>query len=314
MSLEKQPAGPTGRELGAFLRARRERIVPAERGLPAGDRRRVKGLRREELALLAGVSVDYYVRLEQGRASNPSDEILDAVARVLDLDDLERAHLRDLARPPRRGGGNRAGSGADQADPMLRALLEAIGQSPAVVVDRCLVAVAWNPLLAAAYPWIDFAAADPRERNFARFAFLDPRAADVVLNWDDNARSVVGDLRRAAGRDPEDAELAALIGELSMKSEAFRRMWAAGDVRELADGAKWLAHPLVGELRLHSQAFEIPASGGRRPGQRLVVLFPPPGSAGEDALRLLGSWTAPEHDAAGRDQSQLRTSGRITDS
>lgn len=270
------------RELGRFLRSRRERLGPEQVGLPAGARRRLAGLRREEVALLAGISVEYYVRLEQGRSGQPSEEVLEALARALALDADERRHLHDLARRRPAPGRPRPDQGAR---PELVALLGQFGPVPALLIDHRLDVLAWNRLAAALFVAAD---AVPRGRNLARFGFLDPGSRERFVDWADVARATVGQLRLAAARYPGDPRLAALIGELSIGSEAFRTLWAGRDVRERTHGVKRFRHPVAGELSLRFENFDLPGVG-----QRLVTFSAEPGSRDHEALALLASWTAP---------------------
>jgi len=280
-------------EMGEFLKARRAALDPAELGLPAGvTHRRVSGLRREELAQLAGISVDYYTRLEQGRARHVSDAVLDAVARALRLDQDEHNYLRNLATGPRR----RARPGRPQrVRPELRVLLDAMAV-PAFVFGRNLDVLAWNPLGGAIA--FDFAALAPEERNVARLFFLDPVARDLHPEWDEVCREVVANLRAEAGRRPDDPDLASLVGELSVRSERFRRLWARHTVREKAHGTKLIRNPIVGELDLRYETLRLPDD----PDQALVTYTAEPGSASENALLLLASWSAdssPDRPARG---------------
>jgi transcriptional regulator with XRE-family HTH domain len=272
------------RELAAFLRARRARVRPEEIGLSIGGRRRVPGLRREELAQLAGVSADYYVRLEQGRAGYPSDSVLEAIAGALRLDDAERAHLYDLARPPPR---RRRPARPERLRPELQYLLDACHRVPAFVLGRRMDVLAWNRLAAALV--VDFGALPPEQRNAAKLVFMDEEMRSHYVDWEEGARETVAYLRMVAGRHPDDPALAELIGELSMKSEAFRRLWARHDVREKTHGVKDIRHPIVGPLTLY---YETLALRGE-PDQVLVTYVPEPDSASETALRLLESVTEP---------------------
>ena len=268
-------------ELREFLRTRRARLQPEEVGLPSfGERRRVPGLRREELAQLAGVSFDYYVRLEQGRTRNVSESVLDAVARALRLTATERAHLFNLARPTRP---RRRAEAAARVRPGLRRLVETITDTPAFIVNRQGDVVAWNDLVAALI--VDFDALAPRDRNLARFMFLDDRARSVFPDWDTGARDSVATLRMAAGRDPDDPVLNELIGELSVKSATFRRWWADHDVKERTHGTKRYRHPVVGDITVAYEALLLPAD----PDLTLMIYTVEAGSPSEVALgRLLG--------------------------
>jgi transcriptional regulator with XRE-family HTH domain len=278
-------------ELRQFLRSRRGRVEPADVGLPedAGPRR-VPGLRREELARLAGVSVDYYVRLEQGRATNASEDVLDAVARALRLDDDERTHLFDLARPARPRHRPRAPQ-PQRVRPGIRVLLDGL-ETPAFLLGRRLDVLATNRMARALL--CDFDARPPRERNHARWVFLDPAARELYVDWEAIARDNVAALRMDAGRHPDDPELSALVGELSVKSPEFAGWWAERDVARLNHGTKRYHHPIVGDLTVGYEALPLPDD----PEQRLFLYSVQPGSASEDALRLLASWTL---ETAGRD-------------
>ncbi|MEU4588245.1 helix-turn-helix transcriptional regulator [Kitasatospora aureofaciens] len=275
--------------LGDYLRARRALVSPADAGLPETGRRRVPGLRREEVAELVGLSTDYYVRLEQGRADRPSDEVLDALGRALRLGPAERAHLYDLARPPRRASAKAATAGRGEAlRPALRQIVEAIPVTPALIMNDRNDVLAWNRPAAALIA--DFPRLAPPERNMARRIFLDPDAREVHLDWDEAARTTVGILRMAAGRHPHDPELVRLVGELSLGSETFRRLWAGHHVHEKTHGPKRFRHPSVGEVTLDYETFHVPGAAHHL----LVVYTAPPGSPAEEALHLLGSLTASE--------------------
>ncbi|WP_033353355.1 helix-turn-helix transcriptional regulator [Kitasatospora aureofaciens] len=275
--------------LGDYLRARRALVSPADAGLPETGRRRVPGLRREEVAELVGLSTDYYVRLEQGRADRPSDEVLDALGRALRLGPAERAHLYDLARPPRRAAAKAATAGRGEAlRPALRQIVEAIPVTPALIMNDRNDVLAWNRPAAALIA--DFPRLAPPERNMARRIFLDPDAREVHLDWDEAARTTVGILRMAAGRHPHDPELVRLVGELSLGSETFRRLWAGHHVHEKTHGPKRFRHPSVGEVTLDYETFHVPGAAHHL----LVVYTAPPGSPAEEALHLLGSLTASE--------------------
>ncbi|MEU0534513.1 helix-turn-helix domain-containing protein [Amycolatopsis tolypomycina] len=266
-------------ELGAFLKARRAALDPADLGLPAGvTHRRVKGLRREELAQLAGISVDYYTRLEQGRAKNVSDAILDALARALRLDAGEEAYLHNLAAPKRR-----EQPAPQRIRPELQQLLDAI-QAPAFVFGRYLEVLAWNALGGA----VAFDFGNLEERNIARLSFLGDRGKALYPEWDAVSREVVANLRAESGRHPGDPELARLVDELSRASAEFRELWAEHAVREKAQGWKMLANPVVGELRLRYETLRLPDD----PDQGLVIYHAEPGSESERALGLLASWVA----------------------
>jgi transcriptional regulator with XRE-family HTH domain len=266
--------------IGQFLRARRERVRPEDVGLPDFGRRRVPGLRREELATLAGVSSDYYVRLEQGRERHPSEQVIDALARALRLDEDATAHLHELARPaPRR---RRAAGRSERVRPELLRLMEAWSHTPAFVIGRRMDVLAANSLAAALHG--GFAGG----HNLVRLIFLDPAAPEVYPDWDEVARDTVAVLRASVGPDLDDPHLTDLVGELSLKSEKFRCLWARHDVREKTHGTKRYVHPLVGELALRYETFAVAGN----PGQMLVVYHAEPGSPTEQALALLSSIAA----------------------
>jgi transcriptional regulator with XRE-family HTH domain len=275
-------------ELSQFLRSRRARLQPADVGLTSYGQRRVPGLRREELAQLAGVSVEYYVRLEQGRNPHVSDGVLDAVGRALRLDEAEQEHLRNLARPDRAPARPRKARAPRPAAvrPALRRLIDA-QPGPAYLCGHATQVLAWNPLAAAVFG--DFGQLPPGERTFAHLAFLDSAFRALFADsWQAKAESTVAFLRVGAGRHQDDPVLAGLIGTLAMKSEEFRVLWARQDVRDKGPGRYGLRHPLVGPLDLD---FEILHTA--EAGQVLVSYLPAPGTGSEDALRLLASWSAP---------------------
>jgi transcriptional regulator with XRE-family HTH domain len=277
-------------EVRDFLASRRARITPEQAGLPVfGGRRRVKGLRREELAMLAGVSVDYYTRLERGNLSGASDGVLDAIARALRLDEAETRHLFDLARAT---GPAPARARQRPAQPTVRAsvqaMLDAMTGAPAAVRNDRLDILATNPLGRALYSELY---RDPvRPANHARFAFLDPRARDFWVDWERAADDTVGILRTAAGRNPYDQALTALVGELSTRSEEFRTRWAIHHVHLHLGGAKLIDHPVVGRLELMYDTLELPADAGLT----MLVYTAEPTSPTADALTLLASWAATE--------------------
>ncbi|KOV50599.1 XRE family transcriptional regulator [Streptomyces sp. AS58] len=272
-------------ELCEFLRSRRARLKPQDVGLPVfGRHRRVPGLRREELAQLAGVSVAYYTRLEQGNGRNVSAEVLDAIARALRLSDAERAHLTHLARPKQHK--KKPAARATQVRPALRQLLETMDGVPAYIVGRRSDVLAWNRMASALFG--DWGELPERERNWARMVFLKPEYQDLFVEWEQKAVDIVCQLRMEAGCHPDDPRLAALVGELSVKSEDFRRLWATHDVKEKTHGVKRMHHPLVGDLALSYETFRLIGD----PEQILVTYHPEPGSSSEQGLRLLASWGA----------------------
>ncbi|MFJ5885535.1 helix-turn-helix transcriptional regulator [Kitasatospora cineracea] len=266
-------------DLAGFLRTRRARVDPAAAGIPTDSRRRVEGLRREEVAHLSGVSVDYYVRLEQGRATQPSEQVLDALARVLGLDATEQEHLHRLARQPRR----RAKAPGGRIRPELLRVLGLVTGAPALIMDHRLDVLACNRLAELLY-------GHPTQGlNIARHIFLEEQERGLYAEWETCTLDVVGHLRLAAGKYPDDPRLASLIGELSMGSERFRRLWARADVRARTHGRKRYRHPLVGPLELHQENFALPDGSG----VELLVLSAAPGSPTEDGLRLLAGLDTP---------------------
>ncbi|GHK00672.1 helix-turn-helix domain-containing protein [Streptomyces sp. NPDC003753] len=272
-------------ELSEFLRTRRARLKPEDVGLPDfGRHRRVPGLRREELAQLAGVSVAYYTRLEQGNGRNVSAEVLDAIARALRLTDAEHAHLTHLAKP--KAHKKKPAARTQQVRAALRQLLDSFDGVPAYIVGRHADVLAWNRMAAAVFG--DWAQLPPQERNWARMTFLKSEYQDLFVDWEQKAIDIVCQLRYQAGCHPDDPRLSALVGELSVKSEEFRRLWATHDVKEKSHGLKRLRHPLVGDLALHFESFRVPDDGELA----LVTYHAEPGSASAEALRLLASWGA----------------------
>ncbi|MGW1720113.1 helix-turn-helix domain-containing protein [Streptomyces sp. NPDC002156] len=270
-------------ELSEFLRTRRARLKPEDVGLPDfGRHRRVPGLRREELAQLAGVSVAYYTRLEQGNGRNVSAEVLDAIARALRLTGAEHAHLTHLAKPKQHK--KKPSVRAQVVRGTLRQLLDTMDGVPAYVAGRRTDILAWNSMAASLFG--DWAELPPQDRNWARLTFLRPDYHDLFLDWEQKAIDIVCHLRMDAGCYPEDAKLAALVGELSVKSEEFRCLWATHDVKEKSHGVKRFRHPLVGELTLNFESFSLPDDSD----QMLLVYHAEPGSPSAEALRLLASW------------------------
>ncbi|POX44906.1 transcriptional regulator [Streptomyces sp. Ru71] len=270
-------------ELSEFLRTRRARLRPADVGLPDfGRHRRVPGLRREELAQLAGVSVAYYTRLEQGNGRNVSAEVLDSIARALRLTDAEHAHLTHLAKPKRHK--KKPTARPQQVRTALRHLLDAVDGVPAYVVGRRSEILAWNRMAAALFgDWGELPAA---ERNWARLVFLRPDYRELFVDWEQKAIDIVCALRMDAGCYPDDPRLSALVGELSVKSEDFRRLWATHDVKDKTHGVKHLHHPLVGDLALQFESFRL-TDGSE---QSLITYHAEPGSPSAESLRLLASW------------------------
>lgn len=288
---ERDVRSDARREMRAFLATRRNRLSPQQAGLPnyGGERRRVPGLRREEAALLAGVSTDYYTRLERGSATGVSESVVEGVARALQLDEAERSHLLDLIRtsggsgPPRRRPASR-----QQVRPTVQRVVDSMIGTPAVVSDGRLDVLHANALGRALFAPV-FAFAEPtRPPSSARFVFLDPAAKDLYRRWDAVADDTVALLRAEAGRDPHDRLLSDLVGELSMRSAEFRTRWAAHDVRVHTSGVKLLHHPVVGDLDLPYESFPLPAE----PSLSLVTYTAEPASRSAEALDLLASWAA----------------------
>ncbi|HWU30031.1 MAG TPA: helix-turn-helix transcriptional regulator [Microbacterium sp.] len=274
-------------EAREFLTSRRAHVTPAEAGVTDwGEERRVPGLRREEVADLAGVSVGYYTRLERGEIGGASESVLEAVARALRLTEVEREHLFDLARRASSSSRSTARHPSSSVLEPMRRLVESIGV-PAFVQTPRLDAVAANGLGRALFAPV-FEASEP---NFVRFNYLDPRARDFYLDWPLARRTGAAILRREAGRDPLDGQLTALIGELSTLSPLFRDDWARTDVHEHRTGVKCFVHPEVGRLDLTFQVLETPGD----PTHRLVTYSAEPGSDAADKLAILGSLAAERH-------------------
>ncbi len=287
-------------QIREFLRTRRARITPAEAGLTAyGGNRRVSGLRREEVAMLAGVSVDYYVRMERGSLAGVSESVLASLADALRLDDAERDHLAALARESGASGtpaasARRSRAGTPVVRPGIRQVLDAITDAPAWVRNGRHDILAMNPLARALYAPV---LADPRRpANTTRFVYLYPEAArELFVDFDQVAKDAAAMLRLEAGRSPHDHELIQLVGELSTRSELFRQRWASQDVRYHRSGRKRLRHPIVGQLDLDYEALELPSE----PGLVLNIYTAAVGTPASDALKILASWVA--------DQDQLAT-------
>lgn len=291
----------TRSEIREFLTSRRARITPEQAGLRTygSGPRRVPGLRREEVALLAGVSVDYYTRLERGNLGGVSATVLEALAQALQLDETERRHLLDLARATQTPGRRRQRRMRQRIRPGVQQMLDAIAGVPAFVRNGRLDLLATNRLGRALYSQHFDSPAQPP--NTARFVFLDDRSAGFYADWDHVARDVVAILRAEAGRDPYDRDLSDLVGELSTRSELFRTLWAAHDVRTHDTGTKGFHHPLVGELTLSFESMELVAD----PGLAMFVYTAEPGSRSEQALNLLASWAAtPDEETADADHEE----------
>ncbi|MGH8995958.1 MAG: helix-turn-helix transcriptional regulator [Acidimicrobiales bacterium] len=277
-----------------FLTSRRAQITPLQAGRPAGRNRRVPGLRRTEVAMLAGMSVEYYSRLERGNLGGVSEEVLEALSRALELDEAERAHLHDLARaaasrpvPPKR-------TQRESVRASLLATLDAITTAPAVVNNGRGDMIAANALARALFSEM-FVESSHQPVNNARFVFLDPRSTTFYRDWTKAANDTVATLRTQAGRDPYDKALSDLVGELSTKSEEFRTRWAAHNVRQHYTGTKRVRHPAVGDLELTYEVLNVSTD----PDLRLVVYTTQTDSASEDALKLLASWAATQAQIGG---------------
>jgi len=275
----------TTNDIAEFLSSRRARVTPEQAGLPTYGTRRVEGLRREEVASLAGVSVEYYKRLERGNASGVSDSVLEALARALQLDDAERAHLFDLARAANPIAPKRRRPAQQRVRPVVLRILESIS-APAILRNNRVDYLAANPLGRALYAPLF----DSREQpaNSARFTFLDPAAQEFYVEWERTAKDLVAHLRSEAGRNPYDRGLSDLVGELSTRSPEFRTWWAAHNVRYHQTGTKRLRHPVVGELELDYEVMDVSADDGLT----ISVYSAEPGSRSAQALDLLASWTA----------------------
>jgi transcriptional regulator with XRE-family HTH domain len=285
-------------DIREFLASRRARITPEQAGLlPGGGRRRVPGLRREEVAVLAGVSTDWYIRLEKGHIAGVSEDVLEAVARALRLDEAERLYLFDLARAAKPSRAPRR-RGKVRVKPRVQWLLDSMSDSAAFVANGRLDILAANTLGRALYA---LAFDDPRRPpNIARFQFLDPRARDFYPDWGGAANVTVALLRTEAGRHPDDKDLRELVGELSTVSEEFRIRWAAHNVRIHRTGVKQFRPPAVGTVDLVYHSMALPTEGHE--DLQLTVYNAEPGTPSADALKLLASWAATDgqrkHDAA----------------
>jgi transcriptional regulator with XRE-family HTH domain len=275
-------------EIRDFLTSRRARITPEEVGLPTFGTRRVPGLRREEVATLAGVSVDYYNRMERGNLGGASEGVLDALAGALRLDEAERAHLYDLARASQPSTRRRSRSTKQNVRPSVQWTLDSITGSAAIAENGRLDALATNQLARAFYCQLFDGTGAPV--NFARFVFLDSRAKEFFADWERSAKDCAALLRSEAGRNPFDRGLSDLVGELSTRSEEFRGHWATHNVRLHHKGEKRFNHPVVGELELSYNRIELAAD----PGLMIVAYTAEPGSRSQEALGLLASWAATE--------------------
>jgi transcriptional regulator with XRE-family HTH domain len=271
-------------ELGDFLKAKRAALSPQDVGLLAGDRlRRVRGLRREEVAILADVGVDHYTRLEQGRTTGVSDAVLNAIGRALRLTDQEHAYLHTLAKPPARS--HSQPTGLPRISAATRTLLDTLTSAPALVLGRRMDILAWNPLAVALF--LDFSQLPAHQRNLVRLVFLDRRVRDLYDHWESVAMDSVARLRMATATHPHDKRLTALIGELSIHDDDFRRWWSSHAVKATDEGRKTFNHPIAGPLTLDWQALQINA----HQDQSLVVYTAPPDSPASQALGFLRAWT-----------------------
>ncbi|MGW0879317.1 helix-turn-helix transcriptional regulator [Streptomyces sp. NPDC002671] len=280
-------------KLGEFLRTRRARVTPEEAGLPSTTgRRRTAGLRREEVALLAGVSIEYYRRLEQGKQHRPGPAVLEAVARVLRLDEDEHRHLFELAQAPDAPAPARAPSRTLRPD-VLR-MLDIVDPCPAYVLSRSNDLLSANPrglrLLPGIEEWPE------QRRNTARYTFLHPAARRLYGNWEEVAAATVAHLRAAAGRHPDAPDITGVVGELVVKSEAFAALWQGYEVHSRTNGRKCFAHPSTGTMTLSYEAYEV----ARTDGHRLIVYQAEPGSPDHDAMVLLGMADAAVNDGTPR--------------
>lgn len=277
----------TPNEVREFLTTRRARITPQQAGLPDFNlRRRVPGLRREEVALLAGMSVEYYIRLERGNVKGASEAVLESLVRALQLDDAERNHLYDLVRAANEGAAPRARR-APRSRPVndtLQQLLDAMKDVPAFVQNGRLDVLAANTLGKALFGQLFEQVQQPP--NFARYVFLDPRAEDFYRHWNTTATQTVALLRAEAGRSPHSRRLSDLVGELSTRSQPFRTLWAAHDVREHSTGIKNLVHPVVGAVDINYEAMQLSSDRGLQ----LIAYSAPVGSPAADAMKVLSSW------------------------
>ncbi|MFD9697498.1 helix-turn-helix domain-containing protein [Lentzea sp. NPDC059081] len=281
------------RELADFLRRARGQVDPSRAGLPSDGRvRRVKGLRREEVALLAGVSTDYYARLEQGRRINPSAAVVEAIGRALELDEAGRTHLRDLIGLPSNPAPHRSRA-VQRVRPGLYQFIDALDGEPALVLGRRTDVLAANPMAKALFA--DFDEIPPKERNYARWIFLDEDARSLFVDWHDQARAAVESLRFEVGRDPSDAATTALVDELRDRSPEFDGWWEQHRVHQRTYGSKRLRHPLVGDLTVDYESFVLPGD----PDTMLYVYTTAAGSSSRQAMDILASWTAnPSQDRA----------------
>jgi len=298
---DRDVRGDVRAQIREFLSTRRARITPEQAGLPVygGDRRRVPGLRRSEVASLAGISPEYMTKLERGNATGVSDSVIDGLVHALQLDEAERAHLEDLlrtvgmTRPPRRR------PTRQRVRPTVQRILDSMTGAPALVLNGRLDVLAANSLGTALYSPIYGDAVRPA--NTARFVFLNRQATEFFRDYDTAANDTVAVLRAEAGRDPYDRDLSDLIGQLSTRSDDFRRRWAAHNVRIHTTGVKLIHHPIVGDLDLPFESLSLPAD----PGQTLLTYTAEPGSPTQDALNLLASWAVTAPNVGPRDSAEV---------
>lgn len=288
-------------EIRDFLTSRRARITPDAAGLQVFGARRVPGLRREEVAMLAGLSVDYYNRLERGGLGGASDSVLDALADALRLDEAERAHLFDLARASQPVSRTRRRASTHTVRPSVQWMLDSMTTSAAFAENGRLDALGANELGRALYPAL-FGRNRQQPANWARFVFFDRESPSFYGDWNRTARDCVAILRSEAGRNPHDRALSDLVGELATKSDEFRTLWAAHNVRLHTHGVKQFNHPVVGELELHFNRLEITAE----PGLMIVNYTAEPGSRSAETLGLLASWAATETRETSAERSDHR--------
>jgi transcriptional regulator with XRE-family HTH domain len=295
-------------DIREFLISRRERLTPQDVGLPDfGGRRRVKGLRREEVALLAGMSTEYYVRLERGNGTGVSEAVLNGITRALRLDEAEHAHLYDLIRAANQGvepARRRGPSRPQQVRPNVQQLIDTMRDVPVFVQNGRLDAVATNRLGAALFS--EMFVMPQRPMNAARFVFLDPRAQTFYRDWPANAHQIVALLRAEAGRAPYDRILTDLVGELATRSDLFRTLWASHDVRVHRTGTKQVHHPVVGDLDLTFEAMDLTSE----PGLQLLAFTAAPGSTSYDGLQLLATWAATAQLESGRADTSASDTAR----
>ncbi|MEU5593397.1 helix-turn-helix transcriptional regulator [Streptomyces sp. NPDC020298] len=276
-------------ELGEFLKARRAELTPSEVGLRGGHRRRVKGLRREEVALLAAISTEYYTRIEQGRLQ-ASAPLLDEIAQVLRLNDAQHTYLLHLAAKERVIPSTYRER--QQVDPQLQRMLDDLTTSPAFVIGRCTDILGWNRLAAAL--WTDFGRYPEPDRVFVRLLFTEPWMRELYVDWEEVTRLAIAQLRMESARYPDDQPLTALVEELSARDAQFRQWWTEHDVAMRGNGVKKLRHPVVGELTLDWNTLTC----GTDPDQHIIVWNAAPGTPSHDGLRLLASWAADQKPTA----------------